>query len=138
MIQITDDIIINKDEIHEEFICADGPGGQNVNKVATAVLIRFNTRKLPEDVRERLVKIAGSKLTEKGILYIKAKRYRSQFRNRKDAIDRLIMLIRKAAVKPRIRRKTKAPAGSKRKRLENKRKRCDYSRVGKLPRNSDE
>ncbi len=125
MIHITRNIAIDESEIKEEFIRASGPGGQKVNKVATAVQLRFdvgNSPSLPEDVRERLIRLAGRRITEDGVLIIEARRFRTQQRNRQDAIDRLVELIRKAAEKPRVRRKTKLTLASKRLRLETKRR----------------
>jgi ribosome-associated protein len=131
MLRITSTITIDENEIHEEFIRSSGPGGQNVNKVATAVQLRFDvgkSRSLPDDVRKRLVRLAGRRINQDGILIIDAHRFRTQERNRQDAIDRLVELIRKAAEKPRIRRKTKPPIASKIRRLETKR------RIGKTKR----
>lgn len=128
MIQITDSIFINKNEIQEEFIRSSGPGGQNVNKVATAVQLRFDVRRSPsltEEVRERLLKLAGSRINENGELIISARRFRSQLKNREDALQRLIELIRKAAHKPKARRKKKPSLYSKWQRLELKRKRSE-------------
>lgn len=125
MLRITSTIAINENEIHEEFIRSSGPGGQNVNKVATAVQLRFDvgkSRSLPDDVRKRLVRLAGRRINQDGILIIDAHRFRTQERNRQDAIDRLVELIRRAAEKPRIRRKTKPPLASKIRRLEAKRR----------------
>ncbi|MBW2644722.1 MAG: aminoacyl-tRNA hydrolase [Deltaproteobacteria bacterium] len=126
MIHITPNIAIDESEIKEEFIRASGPGGQKVNKVATAVQLRFdvaNSPSLPDDVRERLIRLAGRRITEDGVLIIEARRFRTQQRNRQDAIDRLVELIRKAAEKPRVRRRTKPTRASKRLRLEGKRRR---------------
>ena len=125
MIKITTEISINEDEIQEEFIHASGPGGQHVNKVATAVQLRFNmnSTSIPNDVLDRLIKLAGRRINKQGILTIRSAKYRSQDRNRKEALDRLIDLIRRAAQKPRRRRKTRPPEASKKKRLELKRKR---------------
>ncbi len=126
MIEITPTIAIDESEIQLEFMRASKPGGQKVNKVATAVQLRFdvaNSPSLPDDVRERLVRLAGKRVTEDGVLIIKAQRFRAQDRNRQDAMDRLIRLIRKAAGKPKPRRKTKRPLASKRRRLESKRHR---------------
>jgi len=125
MIKITPEISINEDEIQEEFIHASGPGGQHVNKVATAVQLRFNmnSTSLPNDVLDRLINLAGRRINKQGILTIRSAKYRSQDRNRKEALNRLIDLIRKAAQEPRKRRETRPPDASKKKRLELKRKR---------------
>ncbi len=131
MIQVTRNIAIDEREIEQHFIRASGPGGQNVNKVATAVQIRFDvthSRSLPDEVRRRLISLAGSRVTKGGILVIDARRYRTQERNRHDAIERLLMLIRAAAVRPKPRRKTKPTAGSKQRRLEAKRQRSELKR----------
>jgi ribosome-associated protein len=132
MIQITPAIAIAESEIALEFIRASGPGGQKVNKVATAVQLRFDVRNsssLPDDVRERLGRLAGKRMTEDGVLIIEARRFRTQERNRQDAIDRLVALIRKAAQKPKPRRKTKPTAQSKRRRLEAKRRQSEKKRL---------
>lgn len=126
MIQITPAIEINEREIQLEFIRASGPGGQKVNKVATAVQLRFdaaNSPSLPDEVRQRLIRLAGKRMTEDGVLVIHARRFRSQDRNRRDAIDRLIALIRKASIQPKPRLKTKPSKASKERRLEAKRRR---------------
>jgi len=126
MIQITPAIEIDEGEIQFEFIRASGPGGQKVNKVATAVQLRFdaaNSPSLPDEVRRRLILLAGKRMTEDGVLLIHARRFRSQDRNRRDAIDRLIALIRKASIQPKSRLKTKPTKASKERRLEAKRRR---------------
>ncbi|MDB9822934.1 alternative ribosome rescue aminoacyl-tRNA hydrolase ArfB [Deltaproteobacteria bacterium] len=131
MIHITDDITIDDKEIQEDFILASGPGGQNVNKVATAVLLSFDVRNspsLPEDVRERLIRIAGKRITREGFLVIKAGRFRTQDRNRQDAVNRLIDLIRRAAVIPKVRRKTKPTTSSRIRRMEAKRRQGEIKR----------
>ena len=126
MIRITRNIAIDEREIQEDFVRASGPGGQNINKVATAVQLRFNVAdspSLPEDVRERLLRLGGKRVTEDGILIIDARRFRTQMRNREDAMDRLKALIRKAAFRPKSRQKTKPTRASREKRLNTKRHR---------------
>ena len=125
MIHITRTITIDEREIQEYFVCASGPGGQNVNKVATTVQLRFdvaNSRSLPEEVRIRLISLAGNRINEDGILIIDARRFRTQGRNRKDATDRLVELIRQASQRLKIRRKTRPTLASKIRRLESKRR----------------
>lgn len=122
MIKITDTISIDEREIREEFIRASGPGGQHVNKVSTAVQLRFDVRgsSLPAEVKKRLYRLAGAKATEKGVVIISARRSRSRETNRADALERLKELVRKAAEKPKARIKTRATFSSKQKRLESK------------------
>jgi len=132
MIKITRTIAIDESELQQEFIRASGPGGQNVNKVATAVQLRFdvgNSPSLPNDVRERLIRLAGRRITEGGVLIIDARRFRTQERNRQDAIHRLVELIRKAAEKPKPRRKVKPTLESKRRRLKAKRRRSEKKQM---------
>jgi ribosome-associated protein len=127
MIQVTDTIALDEREIEESFVRASGPGGQNVNKVASAVQLRFDVRRspsLPNDVAIRLIKLAGRRMTQDGVLVIAAQRFRSQEQNRQDALDRLIALIRQAAVRPTPRRKTKPTLASKQRRLEGKSRRA--------------
>ena len=126
MIRINDHIAIDDSEIQESFIHSSGPGGQNVNKLATAVQLRFDVRHSPSlsyEVRARLARLAGRRLTRDGVLVITAQRYRTQERNRDDALTRLIELIRAAAVRPTPRRPTRPTLGSKVRRLEGKKRR---------------
>ena len=132
MIRITETVFIDEEEIQLDFIRSTGPGGQNVNKVATAVQLRFNVLKsdaLSATIRDRLKRIAGKKMTGDGILVIKARRFRSQDQNRKDAIDRLIKLIRKATVEPKPRRKTKPSRAARERRLAAKKIRSETKRL---------
>ena len=127
MIRVTDAIALDERELEERFIRASGPGGQNVNKLATAVQLRFDVRRspsLPAAVRARLEKLAGNRLTRGGVLVIAAQRHRTQERNRQDALDRLIDLIARAAVVPKPRRPTKPTAGSRERRLAGKKLRA--------------
>jgi ribosome-associated protein len=132
MIQVTSDIAIGEKELKEEFIRSSGPGGQNINKVATAVRLRFdvaNSQSLPEEVRIRLISLASNRISEDGLLVIDARRFRTQGRNRKDATDRLVALIRNAAQRPKIRRKTRPTLASKICRLESKHRAADIKRA---------
>ena len=126
MLRVTPKIAIDPAELQETFVRASGPGGQNVNKVSTAVQLRFDVRgspSLPQDVRERLERLAGRRLTADGVIVITAARFRTQVRNRQDARERLLDLIRQAAEPPVPRRATRPPRASKLRRAEDKRRR---------------
>ncbi len=142
MLRITPEIQIQDNEIHELFIRAPGPGGQNVNKVSTAVQLRFdviNSTSLPDDVRQRLLVISKGQINAKGILILESKRFRSQDRNRQEARHQLIRLIRQAARKPKSRHKTKPPLASRRIRLENKRRQSEKKQLRRsIPPDRDE
>lgn len=128
MIRVNRTISIDERELSETFVRASGPGGQNVNKLATAVQLRFDVLRspsLPEPVRARLARLAGRRLTREGVLIITAERFRTQERNRDDARERLIALIRQAAIAPKPRRPTKPTAGSRERRIDAKKRRGD-------------
>ena len=136
MIRVTHRISLDESELHEDFVRASGPGGQHVNKTETAVQLRFDVRSspnLPDDVKARLAKLAGSRMTQDGVLILVADNYRSQLRNREDALERLIDLIRDAAVPPKPRRPTKPTLGSKQRRLEGKAKRSEVKKMRGKP-----
>ena len=141
MIHIIGNIEIDGSEIQFEFTHASGPGGQNINKVATAVRLRFdvvNSPSLPDDVRERLIRLAGRRITDKGVLIIEARRFRTQERNRQDAIGRMVELIRKAAERPKPRLKTRPTIASKRRRFQTKHRRSETKRMRSPVQPSDE
>jgi len=132
MIRITSKISIDEREIEESFVRASGPGGQNVNKLSTAVQLRFDVRhspSLPVDVAARLENLAGARLTREGVLVITAQRHRTQARNRADALERLVDLIRRAAIAPVQRRPTKPTAASRVRRIETKKHRGSIKRL---------
>ena len=134
MIRVTATIQLDEGEIRERFVRSSGPGGQNVNKVATAVQLRFdvrNSRSLTDAVRERLIRLAGKRVTREGMLVIEAGRFRTQEQNRRDARDRLVRWVRKAAEPPKPRRETRPTAKSKERRLEAKHLRGETKRVRK-------
>ena len=126
MLQITSSISIPDSELTFTFVRSSGPGGQNVNKVATAAQLRFDVRNspsLPVDIKERLIKLAGTRMTQDGMLVIEAKRHRTQEQNRADALLRLTGLLEKAARRPRVRHATRPSQAARVKRIESKKKR---------------
>jgi ribosome-associated protein len=140
MIRLNRGIVIDERELEFDFIRSSGPGGQNVNKVSTAVRLRFDARgssSLPEDVRARLIRLAGRRFGDDGFLTIHARTGRTQESNRRDAMERFVELLERAAVRPTPRRATKPTAGSRERRLESKRRRGD-TKQARRPRDSGE
>ena len=133
MIEITPNFNIDERELQLDFVRASGPGGQNVNKVATAVQLRFDITHstLPEEAKTRLMQLAGKRMSSEGILLIEAKRFRTQEQNREDALQRFVELVRKALIPPKPRKRTKPTALSKTKRLKAKRIKADTKRLRK-------
>lgn len=131
MIEITPSFSIDENELQFAFVRSSGPGGQNVNKVATAVQLRFDVDRsaLPEDVKARLKQLAGSRVTSDGELLIEAKKYRTQEQNREDALNRFVELIQRAFKKPKPRTKTKPTAASREKRLKQKKQRGEVKKM---------
>jgi ribosome-associated protein len=127
MLRISRDLVIDENDIEIGFVRSSGPGGQNVNKVATSAQLRFDARRiaLPADAAARLERLAGQRMTKDGVIVIQAQRFRTQERNRADAIDRLVELLREAMVRPVPRRPTRPTLGSKQRRLEGKKRRGD-------------
>ena len=132
MIEITPSVQINDEEVELVFIRSPGPGGQNVNKVSSAVQLRFNvlsSPSIPQEVKQRLIKLAGRRVTSEGVLIIEARQYRSQERNRQTALERLVRLIQQACEPPKPRHKTKPTHAATLRRLETKRKRGEIKRM---------
>jgi ribosome-associated protein len=139
-VPINDSLSIDESEIEESFVRASGPGGQNVNKVSSAVQLRFDVAhspSLPEGVRQRLITLAGKRLTNEGVLVIESSRHRTQEQNRQEALERLIELIRQASHKPKERRKTRPSEASRRRRLEAKRQRSRLKELRRPPHDSE-
>ena len=131
MLEITPSLQIDERDLQIEFVRASGPGGQNVNKVATAVQLRFDVRasSLPEEVKARLMHLAGKRMTGEGVLLIEAKRFRTQEHNREDAMQRFSELVRKSLVKPKARKKTKPTAAAKEERLKEKKRKGEIKKL---------
>lgn len=132
MLKVTESITLDEGELRFRFVRASGPGGQNVNKVATKVQLRFDaahSESIPDEVRTRLLRLAGRRATSEGIVIIEANRFRSQERNREEAVQRLINLLRRASERPRSRKKTSPTSASRERRLEEKHRRGEIKRM---------
>ncbi len=131
MLEITPSVRIDERELQIDFTRSSGPGGQNVNKVATAAQLHFDVRasSLPEEVKQRLIRLAGKRVTVEGVLVIEAKRFRTQEQNREDALRRFVELVRASLVPPRARRKTKPTRAAKEERLKQKKRRADLKKL---------
>jgi len=140
MIRITDTIAIDDRELDERFVRASGPGGQNVNKVSTAVELRFDVRgsSLPYDVKQRLMTLAGSRMSSEGVLLIDSREHRTQVQNREAARARLVAMLQQAAKRPKTRRPTKPKRAAKEKRLESKRQRGEVKTLRGRGRHGDD
>ena len=138
-LEVTPTLVIDDGEIEERFVRASGPGGQNVNKVATAVQLRYDVGRsgLPFDVRERLRALAGSRMTDEDVLVIDARAHRTQAQNREDARARLVDFVRRALVRPKKRRKTRPGAAAKQRRLDTKKRRAETKRARGKPHGDD-
>jgi ribosome-associated protein len=141
MLTITPSLSLDESELHETFVRSAGPGGQNVNKVATAVQLRFDVRNSPsltDEVRQRLTTLAGKRLSTEGVLLIEARRFRTQEQNREDARNRLAALVRQASVPPKARRPTRPSKASKERRIESKQRRSQTKRLRQTAPHSDD
>jgi ribosome-associated protein len=140
MIQIAYEIDVDENDIHYDFVRASGPGGQNVNKVSSAVVLRYDTRQLslPDNVRQRLTQLAGNRMTDDGVLIIKGQQFRTQERNKQDVLERFIELLRQSVIVPKPRVKTKPTRASRTRTLEAKRHRGQIKQNRRMgPHNDD-